>query len=111
MEEAVSHPILRGRIYGGVATLVRNDFLPQIKIIKCSERFIIMCINMSLIIIINVYFPCTSPGSDVVLQAILLDISGNISLFPDYDIILGGDINNECIDNTKSSIIIRNYYY
>jgi len=107
MEEAVSHSILRGRPYGGVATLVRNDFLPQIKIIKCSERFNIMSINMSLII--NVYFPCTSPGSDVVLQAILLDISDIISLYPDYDIILGGDINNELIDNTKSSIIIRNF--
>jgi len=45
MERAVSQSILKGRPYGGVATLVHIELLQNTKCLKCSERFNILCIG------------------------------------------------------------------
>ena len=45
MEQAVSHSVLRGRPYGGVATLIHKDFSTRASCVKCAERYIITVID------------------------------------------------------------------
>jgi hypothetical protein len=93
MEQAVSTSVLRGRPFGGVATLVHNNFLSRVACLKCADRFTVILFGHT--IFINVYLPCCGTGSDLVLEATLTDIRDVISLYQDYDIVLGGDLNTD----------------
>jgi len=58
MSKVVESGMLRGRPFGGVMILVRNDLRDITKTVYCEERFAI--IRIANYLIINVYFPCTS---------------------------------------------------
>jgi len=103
MEMAVSHSVLRGRPFGGVATLVHNIFLSQVTCIKNAERFSI--ITLGLTMYVNVYLPCHSLGSDDMIHSLLTEIGDIISVHPGYTLVFGGDLNNNLTDNSIS----RNY--
>jgi exonuclease III len=56
MTSVVESGILRGRPFGGVITMVRNDLRNVTETIYCCERCNI--IRVGDIIIVNIYFPC-----------------------------------------------------
>ena len=58
MEHAVGQSVLRGRPFGGVGVLVKNNLCSEIKCLICSERFVVL--KLGSFIIINVYLPCHS---------------------------------------------------
>ena len=107
MEKAISQSILKGRSYGGVTTLVQNKYLSQVTCLMSAERFVIIMIGLT--IYINVYFPFKSPGSSDIIKSLLLEIGDIISLYPDYSIVLGGDLNNDLTDNSESTKHIRSF--
>ena len=53
MDDVISRGILRGRPFGGVAIIVRNNLVVQCKLIAKSERFI--AISIGRVIFINIY--------------------------------------------------------
>jgi exonuclease III len=101
MDTALSCSVLRGRTYGGVATLVRNDYLSYTTCLKCAERYTIVSIGQT--IFINVYFPCSSSSSHEVVETLLIEINDVVTLFPDFEIVMGGDFNCVLSDNSKTS--------
>ena len=107
METAMGRSVLRGRSYGGVATLIRNDFLPHTICLTCAERYTIIAIGRT--IFINVYLPCYSPDSVNIISTLLSEISDIVSMYPNYDIILGGDLNVDLKDNSRTTNIVRNF--
>ena len=107
MDSALSQSVLRGRTYGGVATLVRNDYLPYTNCLKCAERYIIVSVGYT--IFINVYFPCHSSNSVDIIETLLTEITEIVKLYPDHDIVMGGDMNTVLSDNSKTSNVIRKF--
>lgn len=107
MDTALSCSVLRGRTYGGVATLVRNDYLSYTTCLKCAERYTIVSIGQT--IFINVYFPCSSSSSHEVVETLLIEINDVVTLFPDFEIVMGGDFNCVLSDNSKTSNVIRRF--
>ena len=107
MEQAVSHSVLRGRPYGGVATLIHNDFIGRATCVKCAERYNIITVDN--IIFINVYMPCNAPGSVEIVKSVLDDIENVICLFPDYNIVLGGDFNVDLTNTCHTSKAIQSF--
>jgi len=71
--------VLRGRPFGGCATLIKNSLLPVTKCLKCDDRFVILMIGD--IIFRNVYFPCKGSDSLAVLQDMICEIDSALRLF------------------------------
>jgi len=58
MNNVISKGILRGRPYGGVATLIHSSLADRVVCLKCEERFVV--ITLCNVMFINVYMPCSS---------------------------------------------------
>ena len=91
IDSVLSRSILRGRPFGGVATLIRNDYLIYTNCLKCSERYNIVAVGNA--IFINVYCPCSSSDSADIIASILAEINDVVALYPGYELIMGGDFN------------------
>src|SRR5271156_5005281 len=103
MDTIVSKSILRGRPFGGVATLVRNDLAHCVKCLKCADRYNIILIGT--VLLINVYLPCQSRDSDRIISSIFADLADVVSLYPNHTVLLGGDLNTD-LTNIRSSTTI-----
>lgn len=105
-ESSVSSGLLRGRPYGGLAILVKNNYRSSCKLIRKHERFIAILFND--LLLINVYFPspsrmdCKEETIELIAQIEELIIDT-----PDIsDVIIGGDFNcNLDVNNWSSNII------
>jgi len=72
MTETLEHGILIGRPFGGVCTLIKNSIVSNAEILLCSDRSVI--VRIGLLAFINVYLPCTSKHSLVLIEEILAEI-------------------------------------
>jgi exonuclease III len=108
MEQAVSKSILRGRSFGGVAILVRNELCSKVKCIQSSERFVVLKFNQTLFI--NVYLPCHSADNCINIVIDMFAAIGNIiQNNVTCGIILGGDLNTDLYDNSDVSRFINSF--
>jgi exonuclease III len=107
MESAVSSSILRGRPWGGVATLVHRDYLSMTTCLACAERYTIVKIGHTLIV--NVYFPCQGTDSFDIISTMILQISNCLNLYPDHEIIFGGDLNLDMANNSRVTNIMKQF--
>ena len=108
MEMAVQQSILRGRPYGGTATLIHSRWRSLTKVIATSERFVIITIGN--IALINVYMPTsTSNDSSVVLDLVLNEISGYLESMPNFMPIFGGDLNVNLHKSSLNSDMINDF--
>jgi hypothetical protein len=58
---------------------------------------------------INVYFPCSTAGSEEIVCSLLAEIGAIIHLYEGYNVILGGDFNTDLSRNSKRSISILKF--
>ena len=92
MDSAVSAAVLRGRPYGGVGILIRNNFLNLIKYSKCEKRFTIIVVNK--VMLVSLYLPSVSDCVDLnIIMETLTEVESIIQQFPNSKIIWGGDLN------------------
>lgn len=94
MEHTISHGILRGRPFGGVAIFVRNNLVRDMRVLVKSERLI--AIRIGQLVFTTVYFPTVGNAEyeDVVLELIgLLEEIHNDNA--NCQFVLGGDFNLE----------------
>jgi len=99
LDSVLSSSVLRGRPFGGCATLIKNSLLPVTKCLKCDDLFVILMISDT--IFINVFFPCKGPDSLSVLQDMICQIDNVLSFFCNVKIVLSGDINNNMYERNK----------
>jgi exonuclease III len=92
MNDIIGRGILTGRPYGGVAVYVRDVFASKIKIIKNTDRYILM--QFGAVVIINVYMPAsgTAQQEDVYCSC-LASILNDVNELHYDAIIMGGDFN------------------
>ena len=92
MGETVESGIVRGRPYGGVMILVKDDLRGITETIVCEERYVIVKIGNPLIV--NLYLPCKgTTGRLSFCEDIIQDISSWRSRFCDFPCIVAGDFN------------------
>ena len=102
-----SSDILRGRPYGGLSIVVRNcSELITGKLVYSSDR--VLAVNLAGLLIINVYFPCSSKSD---YKDVTLELLGNLEHLFDsqqFDgVILSGDLNcNIDVSSWSSSVIL-----
>lgn len=98
MEKAVSSSVLIGRPYGGVGTLVSKKLCQRISFSQVSERFVIVALDKTLLV--NVYLPSVKTENDkLIFLDVLASIECVLSKFSGYNIVLGGDLNLNLVNN------------
>ena len=107
MSKDCSSDLLRGRPYGGLSIIVNNTSVRSTAEIVCSSDRIIAIILAGMLIV-DVYFPCTSRTDykDTTLE--LLGNLDNLFCRHEFDyVILGGDFNcNIDLPSWSSSTIL-----
>ena len=81
MSNEIETGILRGRPFGGLMTLIRNDLRYLTKTIHSEDRFSV--IRMANYLIINVYLPCVGTRDRMLTCEDILRMYGrgeNVSL-------------------------------
>ena len=105
MTKVLSTSILRGRPFGGVHVLIRNNPLIKVNCLCAVEHYVILLIGKTLIV--NAYFPCSS-STDYTenLHSILAEIGDILVNYPEHEILFGGDFNVDLrVSSTGSNII------
>jgi exonuclease III len=104
---ALEHSILRGRPYGGVATLVNKRHVNYVKCCKCSEYFVIVLVGKTLIV--NLYLPCKSSLNLnlSIIEEILSDIAVVLETITFDNLIIGGDFNCNMFKNSPATTRIK----
>jgi len=92
MEDVCNSGLLKGRPFGGLAVLVKQELSKKCKLVYQSERA--LAVKCADTIIVNVYFPClsTKDSRDIVVE--LLGNLEDICFQSDYTkMLIGGDFN------------------
>jgi len=108
MSKTLESGILRGRPYGGIMIMIKNNLRPFTETIYCSERYAIIRIGNC--VIVDVYLPCV--GSDdraLVVDDILTECWMWCERFSSCNIIFAGDFNADLSKFDVVSAMINAY--
>ena len=105
MSTVVETGMLRGRPFGGVICLVKNNLRSITHTIHCDDRFAIIKIGNC--IIINVYLPCIgSTNREIVCEDLLSEVDVWCQANSDCNVVIAGDFNTDLdsADNVARSV-------
>ena len=106
LNNVISKGILSGRSYGVVVTLIHSSLADRVVCLKCEERVVV--ITLCNVMFINLYMPCSTTADNIsIVQSIIYELGVLTNLFPDYDIVLGGDVNTVLNVNSEQSRLFR----
>ena len=92
MNSHVESGVLRGRPYGGLMIMIKNDLRKVTRTVFASDRYVIVKVLNYLIV--NVYFPCAGTCDRLnIIDAMISEISVHLCNFTDCIILVGGDFN------------------
>jgi len=92
MSKSVEAGMLRGRPFGGVMILIRDDLRTLTETIYCEERFAIL--RVANYLIATVYLPCVGYNDRYLLcEEILCTISAWRARYSELEFLLAGDFN------------------
>jgi len=99
MDDRIASGLLRGRPFGGIGVMVRQNLCSSIKLhdVDSSCRVIVLKLDND-IIMFGVYLPCDDNSNEYInsLHQIIGYIDSCIEMFPGCKYILLGDFNFEC---------------
>lgn len=110
MERSVRRSIIRGRPFGGVATLINNELCSKITFVECRDRFVVLIIDNC--IYINVYLPSAASDSEIdLLTSVLVELEDVVTtasgqLVGSFHFIVGGDFNLDFDSHSRSAVIV-----
>jgi len=91
MEKMVQKSVIRGRPFGGTATLVHSKWRNFVKVIATVDRYVI--ISLGKLLLINIYLPNNCFNIMHEITTLFDEISVYLEQFPDYIPVWGGDFN------------------
>ena len=99
MVKCVETGILRGRPFGGVMILLRNNLNEFTETLCATERLVIIRLGNALIA--NIYLPCVGTSDrDIIIYDTFENIAFWSAKYPDNMCIVGGDFNTD-LDSIK----------
>ena len=108
MELCVEQGPLRGRPFGGVATLVKRELFEYVNIIHCAERYV--AIRFMGFVIVNVYMPCAGTKDRLLtIETTLQEISELMESLHGETIVLGGDMNSDLNSSEHASEVLNTF--
>jgi len=109
MEKCIESGPLRGRPYGGVMTLVKQNLAKFVQLIYSSDRFVILRIRDY--IVINLYLPCTGTIDRLlIIEDVLHEVDLQCeNMLHSCTFLVGGDFNTDLDVSDPASELIKNY--
>ena len=108
MGTTCSSDLLRGRPFGGLAIIVKRDYVNVCECVFDSDRLVAILLND--VLIVNVYFPCSSKAD---VKEVTLEVLGQLDeVFTSNvyeNVIVGGDLNCNLDVVSWSSTIITEF--
>lgn len=108
MEKAVSISILKGRPYGGVGILIKNELCQRINFQKLGDRFAAISCNNTLFVCIYLPTATTQLDVDIIIDT-LAEIESIIAMFPRHKLICGGDLNVNLAVESRAAKIVNDF--
>ena len=106
MSSCVENGLLRGRPFGGVMTLIRNNLREYTQTIHSAERYSI--VKLFDYLIVNVYLPCAgTPDRLLIIEDVFNDMSNHLANFSECIYLLGGDFNCDLDETDPTSQLIN----
>lgn len=108
MTTCVEEGMMRGRPFGGVMTLVKNNLRKATNTIFTSDRCAI--VNVMDWTFINVYLPCVgTENRDLILERVLYECTCHSEHFASQ-ILFGGDLNVNLDGRDPTSSYLQSYF-
>jgi len=110
MEKIIESGMLRGRPFGGVAILIRNDLVANASVIAKSDRYIIVTIGS--LVLVNIYASSSSNANDKYLinADLISQIDEKLDNCADLPVVIGGDFNIDLQENCKISTMFKDFF-
>ena len=109
MQTAVGNSILRGRPFGGVASMIRNKGLPT-KCIVCSEHYNIVTVGD--LAMVNVYLPtCINDNERDDILVLIDEIASHLDGISFKNVIFGGDMNCDMLQKSMTADLMKTQLY
>ena len=106
MSNQVEAGILKGRPFGGLMTLIKNDLRSLLKTVHSDDRFVI--VKLANYLLINVYLPCVGTKDRLLIcENIFENLWSWREHYPDCECIIAGDFNadlNGCVDDVAQYV-------
>ena len=108
MSSVVESGMLKGRPFGGVATLMKNNLRKLIETVYCSERYVIVRVGNYLLV--NVYLPCVGTANRLpICEDILFHVWSWKERFHNCKMIIAGDFNVDLDGNNEVANLIARF--
>ena len=108
MVNCVSSGVLRGRPFGGVMILIKNNLCSVTEILCASDRLVI--VRIANMLIVNIYLPCVGTIDRIsTCDEIFSNILFWREKFGDCICIVGGDFNSDLNDGSAMSDYINSF--
>ena len=108
MSKYVESGIVRGRPFGGVMIMVKNELRKFTQTVVSEERYVI--IKVCDYLIVDLYLPCASTiDRQLIVENTLADVISQIETFPACRLLVGGDFNCNLDCNDSISSLVRNF--
>ena len=110
MDKIIESGILRGRPFGGVAILIRNDLAANANFVAKSDRYIIVTIGS--LVLVNIYASSSSNTNDKYLinADMISQIDEKLDNFTDLPVVIGGDFNIDLREKCKISTMFTDFF-
>ena len=103
MSKSVDFGMLRGRPYGGVMILVRNELRRLTETIHCDERYVI--IRVANYLLVNLYLPCVGSNDRLLIcDDIFMNISAWRERYTYCKLVIAGDLNVDLEKNNDAIV-------
>lgn len=108
MTGCTENNLLRGRPFGGVMTMIRNDLQLCTRTLYSSDRCVI--VKVADYLLINAYLPCVGTVDRLLtIEDVLSDISNCITDNSDCTILIGGDLNCDLDGVSEAAKVINDF--
>ena len=111
MDKIVSTGILRGRPFGGVAIMIRNDLVTRASLVAKSDRMIIVLLGD--ILLVNIYASsanCTDEKTLINTDLLSVIDEALENFNADYRLVIGGDFNTDLRNQCKTTSLFKNFF-
>ena len=110
MNEVIESGMLKGRPFGGVMIMIKNDLRRLTETVFCSSRYAI--VRVANLLFINVYMPCNGTSNRLIIsQDLLAEVWSWCEQFPRCHYIFAGDFNANLDGSDPISNLLNNMLF
>ena len=108
MSSCVDTGILRGRPFGGVAVMIKNNLRKFTQLICAAERYVV--VKVSNYVLSNLYLPCSGTvNRRLIIEEVFIEIEEYLKQYTSCKLLIGGDFNCDLDADDSLSVMVSSF--